>query len=82
MSRTDASVMNAMMRIAPPRSFLTSSLGLAWLEANRGGLTILVHGLTGNDLEDHTTHAPGWESRPNSISRTSAADSCPGVSGP
>lgn len=28
-----------------------------WLEANRGGLTILVHGLTGNDLKDHTTHA-------------------------
>lgn len=29
----------------------------AWLEQNRGGLDILVHGLTGNDLEDHTTHA-------------------------
>ena len=30
---------------------------IAWLDENRGGLDILVHGLTGNDLEDHTTHA-------------------------
>ncbi|MET0312256.1 MAG: DOPA 4,5-dioxygenase family protein [Burkholderiaceae bacterium] len=30
---------------------------IGWLEANRGGLDVLVHGLTGNDLEDHTTHA-------------------------
>ena len=30
---------------------------ITWLENNRDGLTILVHGLTGNDLEDHTTHA-------------------------
>ncbi|WP_048440066.1 DOPA 4,5-dioxygenase family protein [Caenimonas sp. SL110] len=28
-----------------------------WLDANRHGLDILVHGLSGNDLEDHTTHA-------------------------
>lgn len=28
-----------------------------WLEANRNGLDIFVHGVTGNDLEDHTTHA-------------------------
>jgi aromatic ring-cleaving dioxygenase len=28
-----------------------------WLEERRDGLSILVHGLTGNDLEDHTTHA-------------------------
>ena len=28
-----------------------------WLEENRQGLNILVHGLTGDDLADHTTHA-------------------------
>ena len=28
-----------------------------WLDANRGGLTVLVHGDTGHDLEDHTTNA-------------------------
>lgn len=30
---------------------------IAWLEQNRNGLDVFVHGLTGNDLEDHTTHA-------------------------
>ena len=30
---------------------------IPWLEAHRGGLNILVHGSTGNSLEDHTTHA-------------------------
>jgi aromatic ring-cleaving dioxygenase len=28
-----------------------------WLEAHRHGLTVLVHGLTGDNLADHTTHA-------------------------
>lgn len=37
-----------------------------WLEANRGGLRILVHGLTGNDLEDHTTHA-SWLGEPATL---------------
>lgn len=36
---------------------------IPWLEANRGGLTVLVHGLTGNDLADHTTHA-SWLGEP------------------
>jgi len=36
---------------------------IPWLEANRGGLTVFVHGLTGNDLEDHTTHA-AWLGEP------------------
>lgn len=36
---------------------------IAWLEANRAGLTVLVHGLTGNDLEDHTAHA-SWLGEP------------------
>ena len=36
---------------------------LPWLEANRGALTILVHGLTGNDLEDHTVNA-AWLGEP------------------
>jgi len=30
---------------------------IEWLEANRDGLNILVHGLTGDDLADHTEHA-------------------------
>ncbi|WP_413167957.1 DOPA 4,5-dioxygenase family protein [Capilliphycus salinus ALCB114379] len=30
---------------------------IPWLEENREGLSVLVHGLTGNDLEDHTEHA-------------------------
>jgi aromatic ring-cleaving dioxygenase len=28
-----------------------------WLEAHREGLDVFVHGVTGDDLEDHTTHA-------------------------
>ena len=28
-----------------------------WLDENRQGLTVLVHGLTGNDLDDHTVYA-------------------------
>lgn len=30
---------------------------IPWLDAHRDGLDILVHGLTGNDLQDHTAHA-------------------------
>lgn len=30
---------------------------IPWLDAQRGGLDVLVHGVTGNDLEDHTQHA-------------------------
>lgn len=30
---------------------------IPWLEQHRAGLSILVHGLTGDDLADHTTHA-------------------------
>jgi len=30
---------------------------VAWLEENRQGLTILIHGDTGNDLKDHTDYA-------------------------
>ncbi|MGD1950086.1 MAG: DOPA 4,5-dioxygenase family protein [Leptolyngbyaceae cyanobacterium] len=30
---------------------------IPWLEDNREDLTVLVHGLTGNDLADHTDHA-------------------------
>lgn len=36
---------------------------IPWLEANRDGLTLLVHGQTGNDLEDHTTNA-SWLGEP------------------
>lgn len=30
---------------------------ISWLEAHRQTLNILIHGLTGNDLADHTDHA-------------------------
>ncbi len=30
---------------------------MAWLEQHRSGLDVLVHGVTGDDLADHTTHA-------------------------
>lgn len=29
---------------------------MAWLERERDGLTIFVHGLSGDDLADHTRH--------------------------
>lgn len=30
---------------------------LPWLDEHRESLTVLIHGLTGNDLADHTDHA-------------------------
>ncbi len=30
---------------------------IAWLDEHRQGLTVLVHGLTGDDLRDHTNYA-------------------------
>ncbi|MEO9507920.1 MAG: DOPA 4,5-dioxygenase family protein [Nonlabens ulvanivorans] len=30
---------------------------IAWLEEYRKGLTVLIHGLTGNNLKDHTDYA-------------------------
>ena len=30
---------------------------IAWLDETREGLTVFVHALTGNDLEDHTEYA-------------------------
>ncbi|RYG14174.1 MAG: 4,5-dioxygenase [Burkholderiales bacterium] len=39
---------------------------IPWLEAHRNGLDIFVHGLTGNDLEDHTTHAY-WLGNPSRL---------------
>lgn len=30
---------------------------IAWLEKNRKGLTVLIHALSGNDLQDHTVYA-------------------------
>ncbi|MBM96660.1 MAG: 4,5-dioxygenase [Oceanospirillaceae bacterium] len=30
---------------------------IPWLDAHRHGLTILVHGVTGDDLRDHTENA-------------------------
>jgi aromatic ring-cleaving dioxygenase len=29
---------------------------IPWLDEHREGLDVFVHGLTGNDLEDHTAH--------------------------
>ncbi len=37
-----------------------------WLEQNRDGLTVFVHGLSGNGLEDHTTHAT-WLGTPATL---------------
>lgn len=39
---------------------------IPWLDENRKGLTILVHGLTGDDLADHTTHA-AWLGEPATL---------------
>ncbi len=36
---------------------------ILWLEEHRGGLNILVHGVTGNDREDHTANA-SWLGEP------------------
>ena len=36
---------------------------IPWLENNRGEFTVLVHGLTGNDLADHTERA-SWLGKP------------------
>jgi DOPA 4,5-dioxygenase len=30
---------------------------ISWLEAHRDGLDVFVHGLSGDNLADHTTHA-------------------------
>lgn len=30
---------------------------IPWLDAHRGALDVFVHGVTGDDLADHTTHA-------------------------
>lgn len=30
---------------------------IAWLEAHRDGLDVFVHGVTGDDYQDHTAHA-------------------------
>jgi len=37
-----------------------------WLDEHRGGLTVLVHANTGNNLEDHTTHA-SWLGEPATL---------------
>jgi aromatic ring-cleaving dioxygenase len=40
-------------------SFDSTQFGplIDWLEEQRDGLTVFVHGLSGDNLEDHTTHA-------------------------
>lgn len=37
-----------------------------WLEENRNGLTILIHGVTDDDLADHTDHA-SWLGTPEQL---------------
>lgn len=39
---------------------------LTWLALNRNGLIILIHPLTGNDLEDHTNYA-SWMGKPQAL---------------
>ena len=34
-----------------------------WLEENRNGLSVLIHGVTGDDIADHTTHT-SWLGKP------------------
>ena len=36
---------------------------IPWLDTHRDGLSILVHGVTGHDLEDHTANA-SWLGEP------------------
>jgi aromatic ring-cleaving dioxygenase len=36
---------------------------IAWLDGHREGLTVFVHGVTGDDLADHTVHA-SWLGEP------------------
>lgn len=36
---------------------------IAFLDDNRAGMTVLVHALTGDDLDDHTAHA-AWLGEP------------------
>ena len=45
---------------------------IPWLDAHRGGLDILVHGRTGNSLEDHTTHAT-WLGNPSPLNLSAFA---------
>jgi aromatic ring-cleaving dioxygenase len=49
---------------------------IPWLDAHRDGLTVLVHGVTGNDLTDHTEHA-AWlgDAVPLNLSIFGAPDS-------
>lgn len=39
---------------------------LSWFALNRNGLTILIHPLTGNDLQDHTNYA-SWMGEPQAL---------------
>jgi DOPA 4,5-dioxygenase len=39
---------------------------IPWLDAHRDGLTVFVHGLTGDDLADHTDHAT-WLGEPEAL---------------
>ena len=39
---------------------------LAWLDAHRDGLTVLVHADTGDDIADHTDHA-WWLGQPETL---------------
>ncbi|MDH2431896.1 DOPA 4,5-dioxygenase family protein [Pokkaliibacter sp. MBI-7] len=39
---------------------------IRWLEQHRQGLDVLVHGVTGDNLLDHTAHA-SWLGQPSSL---------------
>lgn len=39
---------------------------VSWLEQNRNGLTVLIHGVTDDDLTDHTDHA-SWLGKPEPL---------------
>ena len=39
---------------------------IPWLEQHRNGLDVFVHGVTGDNLADHTTHA-SWLGEPSKL---------------
>lgn len=53
---------------------------IPWLESKRDGLNILIHALTGKDVEDHTIHA-SWLGEPATLD-LSHFESHPAVTAP
>ena len=54
---------------------------IPWLESHREGLNILIHGQTGNNLEDHTTNA-SWLGEPAALDLSHFSRPHPSLSSP